>query len=97
MANSLPWNERQRLYHTARWQRLRRLIFERDSWRCTDCKRPGRLECDHIDRDPAKFWEPKNLRTLCRGCHIDRHQAEKKLAEYKRQRADWREFARELV
>ena len=88
--------QRRRQYGTARWQRLRLQVFERDGWRCTDCQRPGALECDHITRDPALFWEPSNLRTLCRGCHIERHAAERRNADYRRRARGWIDFAREL-
>ena len=54
------------------WQRLRRRVFVRDRYRCRECQRPGRLECDHLvplesGGDP---WGPANLQTLCRGCHV---------------------------
>ena len=57
-----------------RWGILRRVVFERDNWRCVECGRAGRLEADHIvrleddpDQDP---YDPNGLRTLCRSCHI---------------------------
>ncbi len=51
-----------------RWQAVRRAVFERDGYRCVECGRSGRLECDHItplDRggDP---WDLDNLQALCR-------------------------------
>ncbi len=35
----LPINNR-------RWAALRRQVFKRDGFRCRECGRPGRLECD---------------------------------------------------
>ena len=61
-----------RIYRTPRWRRLRLVIFARDGWACVKCGRRAGLECDHI-RPIAKagdWYDPENLRTLCRGCHI---------------------------
>ena len=68
-----------------RWARVRLEVFRRDGYRCRQCGRPGRLECDHvtpIDRggDP---WNLDNLQTLCggrNGCH-----AKKTAGENRRQ------------
>ena len=65
-----------------RWQAIAEAIKRRDGWRCTLCQRPGRLEVDHIrpvrtfpvdkrGEGPGQSDHPDNLRTLCRGCHID--------------------------
>lgn len=85
--------------HARHWARVRRQVFERDSWRCVRCGRPGRLECDHIvplDRggDP---WDMANLQTLCRRpCH-----AEKTARENRREstpaEAAWRELVAESM
>ena len=61
-----------------RWAAVRRAVFERDGWRCVECGKAGRLECDHVvplDRggDP---WDPDNLQTLCRSCHIEKTRRE---------------------
>ena len=60
------------LYSSIRWKRVRLQVFNRDGYKCTQCGRRGRLECDHIRRlkaggDPFAL---SNLRTLCRSCHI---------------------------
>ena len=57
-----------------RWAAVRRAAFERDGWRCVECGKAGRLEADHIvplkrGGDP---WDPANLQSLCRGCHIEK-------------------------
>ena len=61
------------MYGSRMWRAVRRRVFERDGWRCTRCGKPGRLEADHIkpvSMGGAKF-DLRNLRTLCRGCHIE--------------------------
>ena len=70
--------DRQRLYRSRRWQRMRTSILERDGWRCRRCGKAGRLEVDHVvpmavGGDP---WEPANLQALCRGCHSAKTRAE---------------------
>lgn len=47
-------------------------FFDRAGWRCRQCVRPGRLECDHIrplDQCGRKY-DLGNLQALCRDCHI---------------------------
>ena len=61
-----------RVYRTRRWRSLRRVIFKRDDWRCVLCGRAGRLECDHMRAitDGGSWFDPDNLRSICRTCHI---------------------------
>ena len=59
----------------ARWKRVRRLVLERDGYRCRACgKASGRFEVDHII--PLSFsgapFDMENLQTLCRPCHFDK-------------------------
>ena len=59
------------------WSVLRRQALERDDWQCVKCKRPGRLEVDHvIPIQDGGSNELDNLQTLCRGCHIDKSRQE---------------------
>ena len=58
-----------------RWARVRRMVFERDGWRCRKCGRAGRLEAHHLQSianggDP---WSLSNIETRCRACHIEEH------------------------
>ena len=55
-----------------RWQLLRLKIFARDGWRCRACHRAGKLECDHIRplHKGGAPYDPGNLQSLCRRCHI---------------------------
>ena len=63
-----------RLGNRRRWEFVRRAVFDRDGWRCVECGRPGRLECDDVtplQREPGQApWDPNGLQTLCRGCHV---------------------------
>ena len=75
-----------------RWERVRRRVLERDGWRCRRCGKAGRLEVDHVvpveaGGDP---WDPSNLQTLCRGCHIAKSRAEGTQPESP-ERAAWRQ------
>ena len=76
--------------HCVAWRRLRRRILDRDGYRCTACGAASRLEVDHIVPVAAggEAYDPDNLRTLCRSCHIDRH-AVNGNPEFRR----WRELA----
>ena len=65
------------LYKTARWQRLRLVIFARDLYTCqhTECRKiegnTSLLVCDHVEPhrgDVEKFWAGP-FQTLCKGCH----------------------------
>ena len=62
----------QKIYGTHRWRCIRRVVLERDGYRCCKCGKAGSLEIDHIvplnqGCDP---WARDNLQSLCRGCHI---------------------------
>lgn len=68
-----PW------YSLKRWSLLKDATHLRDGYQCRMCGRlhPTRqgLVADHIQPhkgDPALFWDPDNLQTLCQPCH-DRH------------------------
>ena len=58
-----------------RWLALRAAVFDRDGWRCRKCGAASRLECDHVQPLHAGGapWDPANLQTLCRGCHVQKH------------------------
>ena len=65
-----------------RWRRLRLAIFDRDGWRCVECGRAGRLECDHVRpvEDGGAWWAETNLQTLCQRCHLDKSRRERSAA-----------------
>lgn len=62
----------QKIYRSKAWAVVRRVVFERDGYRCTMCGVPGRLECDHIEpiEKGGDWFALDNLRTLCRSCHV---------------------------
>ena len=73
-------SDARRLYATRRWRRLRREILARDNWRCRRCGGyaavGGPPEVHHVVRaeaDPARFFDPANLETRCRACHLGEH------------------------
>lgn len=79
-----PWRK---WYGTAKWQRLRMQILERDLFTCRMCQRvvpdSAQLVADH--RTPhrgsaALFWDPENLWCLCARCHNSAKQAEERAA-----------------
>ena len=67
-------SERQKLYRSKRWARIRREILERDGYRCRQCGRAGRLEVDHIEpmARGGSDTDSDNLQSLCRECHISK-------------------------
>ena len=73
---TVPWRA---WYKTAKWQRLRWSILERDLFACQMCRRvdgnTSQLVADHRQPhrgDAALFWNPENLQCLCKRCH-DKH------------------------
>ena len=58
-----------------RWARVRRLVFERDGYRCQKCGTAGRLECHHVVslEDGGDPYALDNLSSYCRGCHLNHH------------------------
>ena len=87
------------MLHTPQWRRLRRVVFDRDYWRCKSCGKRGRLECDHVvpmHLGGAAF-DPANLQTLCRGCHIDKTRTENREHGLTPARQAWKELVKELL
>ena len=79
-----------------RWERLRRVILDRDGWRCRKCGRAGRLEVDHIVpiHRGGDYWDMSNLQALCRSpCHFA-----KTSSEFRRVRTGpWADMVNELL
>ena len=63
--------------NTHRWERVRRIVFARDKYRCRTCNMVGKFECDHI-KPLKKFpkqdpFDIDGLQTICRGCHVKKN------------------------
>lgn len=63
-------------YRSAAWQRMRRLILERDHGLCQECLRHGRYTpatAVHHKQELLERWDlrldPDNLESLCDECH----------------------------
>jgi 5-methylcytosine-specific restriction protein A len=72
-------------YKTARWQRLRWQVLERDQFTCRLCSQievdTSQLVGDHITAhrgDAALFWDDTNLQCLCKTCHDSIKQREER-------------------
>jgi len=55
------------------WQEIRRKVWERDGHECIHCHESvalNRCHIDHIRSGKLGTNEKKNLRTLCRRCHV---------------------------
>lgn len=71
---------RDRRYGTARWRRLREQVIERDGRVCagpdctSDMSAPRMTQVDHIVevKDGGDFWDPDNLRVVCRYHHYSK-------------------------
>ena len=56
----------------AEWREHRRLILERDKYRCQQCNSKVNLEVHHLQaRHEGGTDDPTNLITLCEHCHMD--------------------------
>ena len=78
-SGALEWTP---LYHTARWRDLRSWHLGRNPL-CADCAELGGVtaatDVDHIEPhrgDLAKFFDPRNLQSLCKPCHSRKTAAE---------------------
>ena len=59
-----------------KWQRKRLKVFERDKWRCHECKdTETTLHVHHLRYTKKYPWNElmKNLTTLCKKCHKKKH------------------------
>ena len=83
-----------------RWSAVRRAVFERDNYRCVDCGRAGKLECDHIvpmQREPGQDpYDMNGLQSLCRSCHLEKTAGENR-RELTPDELAWRELVAELA
>ena len=59
----------------------RRVVFDRDHWRCVDCGSESALELDHMGGNTkvTRCWCMEALQTRCNSCHRRRHGREVRL------------------
>ena len=71
----MSWHHRSRgTTWRSTWRRLRRVVLDRDDWRCTACGRPGGLEVHHLrPLEEGGDDDMANLATRCRDCHLRAH------------------------
>ena len=78
-----------KLYKTARWEKLRRDVFERDHYTCRHTgvicagkhPAPDSPVCDHIvphRGDEALFWDKGNLQTVSKAYHDSEKQKQER-------------------
>ena len=83
-----------------RWSAIRQAVFERDGWRCVQCGKAGRLECDHIrplQREPGQDpYDPNGLQALCRDCHIQKTARENR-RQPSREQLEWRQVLKGMA
>ena len=74
------------------WAIVRRAVLVRDGYRCTACRKAGRLEVDHIRPmyKGGSVLDMGNLQALCRACHIEKTRTESTAPE----RREWREYVK---
>lgn len=68
--------ERQRMYASGEWRRLRRLLRTRAGGKCEGCGSRQFLHMHHVKpwaTHPDLRLDLDNLRLLCVGCHRDEH------------------------
>jgi 5-methylcytosine-specific restriction endonuclease McrA len=75
--NNSPSQKRQRIQATLRlYGTLRRVVLERDGWRCQKCGSFRNLDVHHMRRRSALGDDVEaNLITLCRECHQTLHRS----------------------
>ena len=73
------------------WPALRRMIKERDGYRCTKCGRAGKLQVHHIKHlKDGGDDHPDNLTALCIDCHLSIHSTKTP------EQNDWKRAVKEL-
>jgi len=64
--------QRDSLYRTARWKKVRAIVLDRDGYQCVKCHRQRDLIVHHrieVTARPDLAHDLDNLLCLCRACH----------------------------
>ena len=90
MSKNHPGSKLHRALNSRQWALSKRATHTRDNWLCILCGKRGRLECHHIIRlaEGGDPYDPDNLESLCRSCHIKTHQISRETPE----ELAWRDF-----
>lgn len=57
-----------------KWLAVRKVVLERDRYRCRSCGTPEKVDVHHIRfRSRGGADTPQNLCALCRPCHCEMH------------------------
>ena len=77
-----------------RWARVRVKVLDRDGWACVKCFHKGRLEVDHITplEDGGAVYDETNLQSLCKNCHFEKSQEERKGKPTSREVQEWQRY-----
>ncbi len=79
--SQLPPRRRRIRLAAESYRKLRRLVLERDSWRCQFCGQIVNLQVHHLrPRSQQGDDKEENLITLCRACHERVHRERTLLA-----------------
>lgn len=95
MSKRRPGSKHYAKLNRRRWLTIRQVVLKRDGHKCRNCGKPGKLEVHHIKplQDGGLPYDPDNLLTICRSCHIDMHRQ----ASETPGRQAWREFVNEIL
>lgn len=96
MSKRHPGSRHYDLLDKRRWQHVRRIVLERDGWRCRACGGYGN-EVDHVTplQHGGDPYDEAGLQCLCRGCHLAKTRRENERPDPARDK--WREFVLELM
>lgn len=85
-------------YDSKEWDKVRQYVLMRDRYKCVICGRPAQ-EVHHVEHlTPSNIWDvnislnPANLKSLCRDCHFEQHELDRKRAHHKPDCAEGYEF-----
>lgn len=62
-------------------QKTKRIVYDRDEGMCVICGRPGLPEAHYIPRSKGGLGIEQNIVTMCRDCHRDMDQGDKKTTD----------------
>lgn len=84
--------QRDKLYHSAAWKRLRKAVLHRDGYECKRCGSKLKLEVHHIKKmiDGGEPMDMNNLMVLCKLCHFKADDISKNRVQHAEGFKEWR-------